>query len=68
MRVRMKHAISGTRDGREWPRPGEEIDLPDDEAMSLIRAHMAIQVEDAAKPETATAPRKAATRRKPKTD
>jgi hypothetical protein len=36
MRVVMKHQINGTRDGQDWPAPGGAIDLPDDEAASLV--------------------------------
>lgn len=61
MKVRMRHKISGTRDGVEWPAPGGEIVLPDDEAVALCKQGMADPVaEDAV--ETATAP-KAETRK-----
>ncbi len=36
MKVRMVGHISGSRDGVMWPKPGEEIELPDDEAENLI--------------------------------
>ena len=36
MIVTMRRQISGTRDGVDWPAPGETIDLPDDEAATLI--------------------------------
>lgn len=57
MRVKMRHQISGTRDGVAWPAPGEEIDLPDDEAVTLLRQGMAEAIEDKAAPEKATAPK-----------
>lgn len=41
MRVQMKRQISGTRDGESWPPPGEQIDLPDDEATQLLAADLA---------------------------
>lgn len=41
MRVKMRGQISGTRDGKDWPAPGEVIDLPDAEAVQLIGQHMA---------------------------
>lgn len=63
MRVRMKHQISGTREFKPWPAPGEEIDLPDDEAVTLLGQGMAEAVEDDGEPEKATAP-KATTRTK----
>jgi hypothetical protein len=36
MIVTMLRQVSGTRDGVDWPAPGESIDVPDDEAESLI--------------------------------
>ncbi len=36
MIVTMRRQISGTRDGVDWPAPGETIDVPDDEAAQLI--------------------------------
>lgn len=36
MKVRMLGHISGSRDGVMWPKQGEEIDVPDEEAASLI--------------------------------
>lgn len=36
MNVTMLRHISGTRDGVDWPAPGESIDVPDDEAQGLI--------------------------------
>lgn len=41
MRVAMKGQISGTRDGVDWPAPGVEIELPDDEAVALLNLGMA---------------------------
>ena len=38
MKVRMIVEISGTRDGEEWPKRGESIDLPDAEAADYIAA------------------------------
>lgn len=35
MRVRMRIAISGTRDGVHWPPRGGEMDLPDSEAAGM---------------------------------
>ncbi|MCO5986568.1 hypothetical protein NE235_10685 [Actinoallomurus spadix] len=57
MRVKMRHQISGTRDGQDWPAPGEEIDLPEDEAVSVLNSGMAEAIEDADEPEKATAPK-----------
>lgn len=36
MLITMRRQISGTRDGVDWPAPGETIDVPDEEAASLI--------------------------------
>jgi hypothetical protein len=44
MRVRLTSQISGTRNGQEWPEPGTEIDLPDDEARNLLTAGTAVEV------------------------
>lgn len=57
VRVRMKHQMSGTRQGVDWPAPGEEIALPEDEAVTLLNSGMAEPVEDRDEPETATAPK-----------
>lgn len=46
MKVRMKIAITGTRDGVRWPGVGGEIDLPDHEAMRLCANGRAEPVED----------------------
>jgi hypothetical protein len=37
MKVRLVHDISGTRDGKAWPAAGEEVDLPDAEALSMLQ-------------------------------
>ena len=63
MRVIMAARISGTRDGVEWPAPGEAIDLPDAEAASLLAGGLAktddVTDEPVTEPdvETATAPK-----------
>jgi hypothetical protein len=44
MRVKMKVAVSGARDGQSWPGIGEEIDLPDEEAAGYLAAGMAAPV------------------------
>ncbi len=36
MNVTMLRKVSGTRDGVDWPDPGESIDVPDEEAAGLI--------------------------------
>lgn len=55
MRIRMKGDVSGTRDGRDWPPRGGEIDLPDGEAAELCAAGLAEPVA-AGDVETAVAP------------
>lgn len=56
MRVKMKADISGSRNGRPWPRRGESVDLPDQEAAQLCAGGMAEPVAAKAKPETAVPP------------
>lgn len=53
MKVRMKVAISGQRNGVEWPTVGSVIDLPDDEAAGYCAAGMAEPVTTFAEAETA---------------
>lgn len=36
MNITMLRQVSGTRDGVDWPAPGESMDVPDDEAAGLI--------------------------------
>jgi hypothetical protein len=43
--VVMQIAITGTRDGEPWPRPGEEITLPADEADRMVRLGYASPVD-----------------------
>lgn len=43
--VVMQIAITGTRDGEPWPRPGEEITLPADEADRMVRLGYAHPVD-----------------------
>lgn len=42
MEIRLLVDISGTRDGRPWPRRGNTMELPDDEARSMIAAEQAV--------------------------
>jgi hypothetical protein len=55
MQVKLIAQISGTRNGEDWPAPGELVALPDDEAASLIQNGFAID-PDASDEETSTAP------------
>lgn len=60
MKVTMRASISGTRNGERWPRQGEAIDLPQDEAEHLCAAGLAELAQEErqedGEPETATAP------------
>ena len=49
--VRMVGRISGTRDGKDWPAPGETVTLPEAEATALLINGMAV---DPGTVETAT--------------
>lgn len=56
MKVKMRGAISGTRNGEPWPAIGGVVDLPADEAAVLCAQGMAEPVaEDLV--ETAVAPK-----------
>ncbi len=46
MLVKMRGPVSGLRDGRPWPPVGGTIELPDDEAATLVRNRMAEPVFD----------------------
>lgn len=54
MQVRMVAAISGTRDGQDWPSIGETLTVPAEEGAQLCAAGLAVPVKAA--PETAAAP------------
>lgn len=41
-KVRMVADISGTRDGVDWPRRGEVLEVSDEEAKDLITARLAV--------------------------
>lgn len=36
MKLRMLETITGTRNGKRWPPPGATVDIPKDEAQTLI--------------------------------
>jgi hypothetical protein len=48
--------LSGTRDGRPWPRRGSVVDLPDSEAAEYCAAGMAMPVVSEPDVETAVPP------------
>jgi len=56
MKVRMKVEITGTRDGKEWPARGEELEVSDEEGRDLCASGVAEPVKED-KTEKATAPR-----------
>lgn len=41
MLITMLRQVSGTRDGVDWPAAGENLEVPDDEATSLIAIGLA---------------------------
>jgi hypothetical protein len=51
----MKGLVAGLRDGADWPKVGEELDVPDDEGAALCANGMAdpVATDDT---EKATAP------------
>lgn len=56
MKVRMRVDVSGTRNGQEWPRRGQVMELPDDEAVQYCANGMAEPIADTGEAETAVAP------------
>ena len=45
MKVVLTGDISGSRNGQPWPAAGSEMDLPDDEAYTLVQSGMARAVD-----------------------
>lgn len=56
MKVQMIAQLSGTRNGQDWPLPGEVIDLPADEAAQLVANRLAREPEVEPREERADAP------------
>jgi hypothetical protein len=56
MKVRMKVGVSGTRNGEDWPGPGGELEVDDEEGAQLCASGLAEPVVEK-KTETATAPK-----------
>jgi hypothetical protein len=54
--------VSGTRDGVDWPRRGTVAELPDGEARDLITAGIAAEHVEEPAVETATSPRRPASK------
>jgi hypothetical protein len=44
MKVQMKVVMSGTRNGANWPLPGEELEVPDEEGANMCANGLAIPV------------------------
>ena len=55
MQVKMVARISGTRDGEDWPAPGEILECGDAEGAELLMNQLAVHPDDDVE-ETATAP------------
>lgn len=47
--------ISGTRDGKSWPQPGTEVDLPEEEAKAMVKSGSAYDPDDEATADKVTA-------------
>jgi len=62
---KMRAQLSGTRNGADWPAPGELVELPEEEAADYLAAGFIAPGGD---PETATTPKKpeTATTRRPR--
>ncbi len=56
MKVRMKVGISGTRNGQDWPPPGGELEVDDEEGAQLCAGGLAEPIAEPQKVWTATAP------------
>lgn len=56
MKIRMTEQLTGTRNGIRWPKPGEEVELPEHEAAKLLKSGQAEPVVDS-KEERATTPK-----------
>ena len=54
--VIMRARISGTRNGQEWPAPGEVLSTSADEAEELVAAGLAVAKPVKAAAESAVAP------------
>lgn len=46
MKIVMASKISGTRNGLDWPDPGTELELPDEEAADLVVSGAAVAADD----------------------
>ena len=55
VKVRMTRQMTGTRDGQDWPAPGETIDVDASEARQLVANGVAEDPKGGGKAETAEA-------------
>jgi hypothetical protein len=46
VKIVMKVEVSGTRNGQPWPKPGDTVDVDDNEAAQLCAAGLAAPVVD----------------------
>lgn len=51
MKIKLKVSLSGTRNGRPWPRAGAVVNLPESEARDLIASRIAERYEPEPEPE-----------------
>ena len=65
MRVRMKVAVSGVRNGKLWPGIGGEMDVPDDEGADLCKNGFAEPIAERDRTEKAVFPEPLVTKRGP---
>jgi hypothetical protein len=69
MKVQMKVVMSGTRNGENWPLPGEELEVPDEEGANMCANELASPVrsdqDDVEKRDEEPAPKKPAASKKP---
>lgn len=63
MKVRMKEQLTGSRNGKPWPAPGETIEVFDSEAVDLINSRVAEAVTEQPKPEKRPTAKRAETRK-----
>lgn len=56
MRIRMRVDVSGTRNGRRWPRRGQVAEVPDAEGAKLCAVGLAEPVAERKQAETTVAP------------
>lgn len=50
MHIKLVAQISGTRNGVDWPKPGEVLEVPDAEGAGLVSTGLAVEIEVEKKP------------------